>query len=396
MVRRIVPRLVLAALWFVTPAAARAQDAAIPDSAASPASPIAPELPTLEPPVVPVIPSAPDFPRGRISGYGFGDLYYNLEGDPRHAYAPSGADSGRAAIDNSGKPITRDLNGLAIRRIYFQLDNDLTIRVATRLRLEIDGKSLTSDGKIGVNVKSAYVQVRSVIPRGDFQVGMLSTPTWETAEEFWQYRSIEKTVGDFRGFASATDMGVLLKGFVDGEHRVGYAAAVANGTGQSPENNRYKKFYLSLPMRAGDLRFDPYVDYEDAAGNLDRTTYRLFAGYELRRMAAGVEWYDRVNHRAGIPNQEPCAWSIFTRAAVHPLFAVFVRLDDYRPDRRAANRVDSRMWIAGVDWQPVKDVHFMPNVESMQYRARGTAIAPSHHDLQARITFYYRFSRPQS
>ena len=38
----------------------------------------------------------PDFPRGRISGYLFGDLYYNVTGDPVHTYSgpvPLGAAS---------------------------------------------------------------------------------------------------------------------------------------------------------------------------------------------------------------------------------------------------------------------------------------------------------------
>jgi hypothetical protein len=38
----------------------------------------------------------------------------------------------------------------------------------------------------------------------------------------------------------------------------------------------------------------------------------------------------------------------------------------------------------------------MPNIEAMEYIDKGTAVAPGQHDLQARITFYYRYSRPQS
>jgi hypothetical protein len=36
----------------------------------------------------------------------------------------------------------------------------------------------------------------------------------------------------------------------------------------------------------------------------------------------------------------------------------------------------------------------MPNVMTTGYRARGTAVAPAHHDMQARITFYVRFAKP--
>src|SRR5207247_11153269 len=132
-----------------------------------------------------------------------------------------------------------------IRRVYFQLDNDLSIRYATRFRLEVDGRSLTSDGKITAFVKNAYLQAKSVWPRGDLWIGMVATPTWETAEEFWQYRSVEKTIGDFLGIASVSDLGVRASGNLDQDHHVGYAVMVGDGTGQRPETNRDKRFYLA-------------------------------------------------------------------------------------------------------------------------------------------------------
>src|SRR5213076_304601 len=113
------------------------------------------------------------------------DYYYNVTGDRRHAYDAAGADSGQVNIDGR-KPITRDLNGTQIRRVYFQLDSDLSYRFAARFRLEADSKALTSDGKIGVFVKAAYLQAKSVVPRGDVYFGIIGTPTIEVPEDFWQ------------------------------------------------------------------------------------------------------------------------------------------------------------------------------------------------------------------
>ena len=368
---------------------------------------------TLSPPapVVAVVPTPPDFPRGTISGHVFGDAYYNLVGDPNHAYDAGGADLGKANIDNTGKPITRDLNGVQIRRLYFQLDNDLSVRYSTRFRLEVDSKSLTSDGKIGVNAKAAYLKAKSVIPRGDVYFGLLGTPIWENEEEFWGYRSIEKSLGDFRALGTAADLGVELKGFADGGHRFGYVAMIGDGTGQKPEADRYKKYYFGLPVRLGDFRLEPYVDYENVRlnlkdlaapidsvpGNYDRATYRLFAGYEFRRVALGVTALERVNHWPTGPNREPRGLSVVARGTARPTVAVFARFDHWQSDHNLANRVDSQLWIAGLDWQPFKDVHVMPNVEATQYiRVGNPASVPAHHDLQARITLYYKFSRPQS
>jgi opacity protein-like surface antigen len=344
-----------------------------------------------------VVPTPPDYPRGKISGYIFADYYDNLAGDPTHHYNASGQDSDKVNIDNSSSSqIGRDLNGVQVRRVYFQLDNDLSVKYSTRVRLEIDGKSLTSDGKIGANVKAAYMLAKSMIPRGDFYFGMMSTPSYETAEDFWQYRSIEKTIADFRGIGSSADLGIELKGAFDPDHRFSYAAMIGNGVGQKPEDNRYKKFYLALPAKLGDFRIEPYVDYENAFKAHDRATYKIFAGYEHRLGAIGVELLDRNNHNPGAISQNPRGFSVFARTNPVPTFGAFARFDSWDPDRNLVNHVNSQLWIAGVDWQPIKDVHFMPNVEATQYDAKGTAVAPRHHDLQARLTVFYKFSKPQS
>jgi hypothetical protein len=275
----------------------------------------------------------------------------------------------------------------------------------------MDSKALTSDGKIGAYVKNAYLQAKSVLPRGDFYFGMINTPTWENSEEFWQYRSIEKTIADFRGLASSSDIGVGLKGYADPDHHLGYSGMVGTGTGQKPETDRFKKLYLAVPIRLGDLRIEPYADYQAVRVNLnatspaepdstalnnDQATWKIFAGYEFRRVALGLEALSRVNHKSGVPNQEPRGYSLFARGAFTPTVAAFARVDQWEPNHRADNRVDSRLWIAGLDWQPFRDVHIMPNVEATEYVAKGTAVTPTHHDLQARVTFYYRYSKPQS
>jgi hypothetical protein len=346
-------------------------------------------------------PTEPDFPRGRISGYIFGDYYYDVTGDPGHSYNASGTDTAKAYIDPTpfanGQPkvIGRDMNGTQIRRVYFQLDNDLSIKYSTRFRLEADSKSLTSDGKLGVAVRCAYLQVKNMLPRTSFLFGVLTTPIWENSEEFYGYRSVEKTIADFRGLGTSSDIGVQLKGFADGGHRVGFSAMLGNGLGNKPEDNRYKKAYLSLPLRPNDdIRIEPYVDYEWGAGGADKATYKVFAGYEGRKFSGGGELVDRVNHVTAGRNREPFGFSLFGRYRACEKATVFARYDQWQPNTRAADRIDTDLYIAGVDWEPYKDVHVMPNVETTQYRAQGAADAPPHHDMQARVTFYFKFAKP--
>ena len=343
---------------------------------------------------VPAVQSDSDFPRGRISGTMFGDVYDNVTGDPQHRYSAAGTDSDQVNIDGN-KNIGKDLNGVQLRRVYFQLDNDLSIKFATRFRLEMDGKEVTSGGKFGVFVKNAYLQVKNLVPRGNFFFGEITAPTFENTEEFWQYRSIEKTIADFRGIAPSSDLGLEMKGFVDAGHKIGYSAMIGNGQGQKPETNRYKRYYLALPLNpVHDFKLEPYVDYEPGFAGADKALYKLFAGYEFKKAAIGGEILDQVIHSRVAANTEARGFSAFGRMTPSPTLGAFARYDRWQPNKRAANRVDSDLMMAGLDWQPYKDIHVMPNVEATQYRARGTAVTPAHHDTQARITFYYKFSKP--
>lgn len=375
-------------------ASAPADSQDVPQNAPPTMAQTAPEGMPLAPPPVPVVQSEPDFPRGRISGYMFGDAYYNATGDPQHHYSAAGADSDQVNIDGS-KNIGKDLNGAQLRRVYFQLDNDFSIKFATRFRLELDGKELTSGGKLAVFVKNAYLQVKNLVPRGNFFFGEITTHAFENSEEFWQYRAVEKTIADFRGIASSSDLGIEMKGYADAGHKIGYEAMIGNGQGQKPENNRYKRYYFSLPLSPiRDLRIEPYVDYEPGFAGADKALFKLFAGYEMKKAAIGGEILDQVVHSRVAPNTEPRGYSVFARMTPSPTLGAYARYDRWQPNKRAADRVDSDLIIAGLDWQPYKDVHVMPNVEATQYRARGTAVAPAHHDTQARITLYYRFGKP--
>jgi len=348
-----------------------------------------------------VTPTPPDYPRGKISGYFFGDTYDDMVGNPisSRSYDAAGNDTDPAYISANGKPtgvIGKGLNGFQLRRVYFQLDNDLSAKFSTRFRLEADSKSLTSDGKVGVAVKAAYMQVRQLYPRADFFFGMNSTPTWENSEDYWSYRSIEKTIADFRGILPSTDIGAELKGFVDPAHVLGYTLMVGNGSGQKPETNRDKRTYLALPMHWRDWRLEPYVDYLNSPGARDTATYKVFAAWDIKRGAIGYEYIDQIGHVPAAAFNEAVGHSVFARWPFTDQVAAFARMDLWDPNLRTASRVRSQLWIAGVDYQPLKDVHFMPNVEATQYKAVGLAAVPPHHDLQARLTFFWKFSKPQS
>src|SRR5512146_3331458 len=130
-------------------------------------------------------------PKGKLSGLMFGDYFYNI--DQR---------------DTAKK----DLNGIQLRRIYFTYDYAISPNFDTRFRLEADQSALTSDGKIGVFVKDAYLKWKGIFEGSDVLFGVSPAPAFDASEEAWGYRSLEKTIMDLRGIVPSRDLGVDLKG----------------------------------------------------------------------------------------------------------------------------------------------------------------------------------------
>jgi hypothetical protein len=317
--------------------------------------------------------------RGRISGLVFGDLYYNVAGDPTHHYNAAGADSGKSYIDGNGTPITKDLNGAQIRRIYFQLDNDLSIKYSTRFRLEADSKELTSGGKIGVFVKAAYIQAKDWIPRGNAFLGMANTPTFENSEEFWGYRAIEKTITDFRGLASSSDLGVLLKATSTAVTRSATRHARPD-TGQRPENNRRSAPISRFRWLIEVHRIEPYVDYEGSAlaGERDRAL-------PLRRVRIQAPGTRRRGLQTGDPQLVTRIRSgTGLRAGRRGISHAYARYDKFQPDTKGANRVDPEP--RGVRLGPYRTCTSCRT--SSPYNTTRAAPRPAVAPTQARITFY--------
>jgi len=51
---------------------------------------------------------------------------------------------------------------------------------------------------------------------------------------------------------------------------------------------------------------------------------------------------------------------------------------------------ESTFLVAGVDWQPVKDISFIPNIEYVKYEQNSDGVTPGS-DLIGRITFFWKF-----
>jgi hypothetical protein len=313
----------------------------------------------------------------RISGYVIADAY---------------------AVLGSHDLAADDQTGFWIRRGYLTFDTRISDTWSSRLRFEVNSPGdFKTDAKMTPFVKDAHLAWRH--DGKELYMGISSSPTWEFAEGFWGYRSIEKTPLDLYRMGSSRDLGLAYKAkAMDG--KVFYHAMLGNGAGEGGETNEGKKGMFSFGFRPTDaLVAELYADYEDRPGNTDRTTYHAFLGWKGAGSRYGLEygWQDR-EVEAG-PDLDVAVASAFGVWGLSERSSLVARWDhafDGFPDAGKipyiplANDTGFDLAILGLDYALHERVNLIPNVEYVMYRDTDGSPAPDD-DLLARMTLYYQF-----
>jgi hypothetical protein len=194
----------------------------------------------------------------------------------------------------------------------------------------------------------------------------------------------------------------------------------------------YKIFYGDIWGKFADkkLYVDLYADYAKTAGataaipGQEHNMYKIFASYTTKPVTIGVEAYTQ-NIASGVTNTgTPSAptknpedatvkgISIWARGNFAKNWNYYARYDSYNPNSDF-NSADSytvntnygsytplykeQFYTAGVDYNPTKNVHFMPNIWAIYYQdnrdATTTGYQTNNHTLVYRFTFYYTFGK---
>ncbi len=330
---------------------------------------------------------AQEKPAGKVWGYAFGDYFYKLNG---------------TAVELSPtqySTVAKDFQAFQFRRLQLYYDHNISEKFFSRFMLEANDKSLQPDGKIGDFLKAAYLEWKNIVPRGNLALGLYPAPTWSwLTEKVWNYRSVEKTITDFRGMGGsggASDLGIVLRGNFDVGGRYGYGLMIGNGAGQKPENNKYKKFYGALNARpVKSLVLEAYADYEPGAANRNFSTLKGFAAYQTNRLTAGMEAVYQTQENAGVggADKTPFGITLFAWAPLPSMekLNAFARLDFFNPNTQVTDSgFNEYFLVAGLDYMPVKNVHFMPNLWVNSFSDKSPAAFSKDSDIAMRLTFYY-------
>ncbi len=358
---------------------------------------------------------------GKFSGYLFGDYAYKLHTDEQH----------RGAQQYSG--LKKNYNSFNIRRLYLQYGYQFAPRISSHITLahesvrEANQNSTDqlTDGNRAVFIKHAYIQFDAVIPRAAIVLGQQATPTFSRlSESVWGYRSIEKTLTDMRRISASSDLGLGIYGKMGANERIGYDILFANNSGTKFVPDTHKKIYTSLYAYFFDKKLVAQVNYEynktspfpNISGNAQ--IIKAFSVYNTTQTTAGVEVFKQFNKNATLylpvagaadslsAKSAAAGISVFYTRIIRPeKLTLFARVDWFNPD---ADFKSERFYLdgypstkevfatIGMDYQPVRNIHFMPNLWLNLYESKninGLAAPKNGYDLVGRITFYYLFNK---
>lgn len=379
-------------------------------------------------------------PVRRLWGYAFGDLYYKGHGD---ALNRGGS--------NQYTGIAQNRNGFQMRRIYLGYDYDINKKFSAEILLAaednetssiINGSSSTTtgdllaDNKLTFYIKLMNLRIHDIWTGTDLVIGQVSTPAFPLiTEKIWGYRMSERTVADIRRTPSF-DLGATLQGTFDpATKNYGFDVMVGNGTSAKPESDIYKWFYGDVWAKFFDKKVvvDLYADYEKlnpntaASPSASRNMLKGYIAYTTPVFTFGVEAFTNLlkngakvtntNKVVSYEDQRAEAISIYAHGRIvkddkskGDKLGYFVRYDNYNPDNKfdashgtyagVVSNYDpntkENFFNVGLDFQPSKNIHFMPNVWYNGYKSQLPGLngtAAKDHDLVYRATFFFQFGK---
>lgn len=388
-------------------------------------------------------------PQRRVWGYAFGDYYYD-------AHSP--ALTSTQGKENNYYQVPTYRNAFQFRRLYLGYDYEITKKFKAEVLLASEPNATTGvngttavqngdnlvDNKMSFYIKNFNLRYRDLWKGTDFVIGELSTPGFalneggtnaptSLSESTWGYRSIERTITDFHK-NNSYDVGASLQGTFDpATKNFGYVLMVSNNStasllsAASANTGFYKVFYGDIWAKFLNkkLYVDFYADYAKTAaatyllGAQEHNMYKIFAAYNTKPLTVGVEAYTQ-NIENGVTNTTTKlgenatvqGLSVWVKGGITKTLNYFARYDTYNPDTDFSSMVaytvntnygsydpttKEQFITAGLDFNPTKNVHFMPNVWFVQYKDQQDpsvkGYLPDNHTLVYRLTFFYTFGK---
>ena len=292
-------------------------------------------------------------------------------------------------------------NGFWFRRIYFTYEHEINETFSTRMRLEMAsaGDFISTSVALIPFIKDAYLKW-NVNNNNQILLGISQPPTLTVIEKIWGYRFVEKTPLDLQRWAPSRDFGIALSGNLKAGQNLKYHFMLANGSGNKSEVNKGKKILISLGYYLTEnIILEVYGDWNDNPGSTDFFTYQGFAGYTSDRVRIGLQYAHQTRKVEQNSDEQLDLASVFLILKFSKKMVLITRYDRmFAPNSLAVDQqyipfdptAKSTLFIAGVDYSPLKNINFTPNIEIVYYDKNVERKRPDT-DIIPRLTFYYKF-----
>lgn len=387
-----------------------------------------------------------DSNRNHFWGEVFGSLYTKVHADSVNSTSTLKTNATQYS------QVPQGFNAFSVQRVYLGYDyffnNKISAHVVLAHEELYDGNSKINTDNVSDRtfyLKYCFLEFDDIIKGITFNVGGIHTPSYSVLEQpFWGYRSLERTILDMRGIASANDVGVSASGKLwrkldtagNEDICVGFNLAVGNSTGAVPDNlsltgnTPFKKYYEDIYVKLlhNKLIIDFYADEHTVQwspyyeGNF---TGRAFIGYKTKYFNISIESFEQLmEHQATITagpdfvkpttnlnriqsgfSVEGAATLIKSKKTGDQKLGLVLRYDLYNPDANynnkdtyaasysTSNSYKENFILAALDYQPIKQIHVMPNIwyDGFENRAlNANHLKLSDNDLVLRLTLYYQ------
>ncbi|MDP1677403.1 MAG: hypothetical protein Q8L88_11115 [Bacteroidota bacterium] len=238
-------------------------------------------------------------------------------------------------------------------------------------------------------MKQAFVDVRNITSLVDLKVGMMQTLSSEVTEKIWDYRSLEATVLDRKGFTDEFDMGLTITGRTNAQGTSYARLAVYNGNGLLAENDKVKKLALAVGNWFDKYSvLEAYVDYENLPGGKSTIDAKVFYGMMSSKMTLGAEAFYRLERKmaAGGKDANPVGASLYSWFEMDKGLRAVARVDVVDNDFNVSNAGYREIYLnVGIDYLPVPEVHLIPNLVYTKNLKKGTG-TEIVDDMEVRLT----------
>lgn len=327
-----------------------------------------------------------------FSGLFFGDYNYVLSHDNTNPV------NGTSTFGTAAGHLQKGAGEFDYRRIYLTAAYDVAPDFLAQFRLESDPSASSlgagnNSGKLSTMIKDAFIQWKNVTEGGNIIIGLQGTPQINMAEGVFGYRPIEKTIEDLHGISASRDLGVSYNQVFSSQFKAGLL--VGNNSGNGVPANKYKAAYLYLqynPVKEFTVLLNGQYNSGPggAAGTTNNRIVDIILNYANSSFSLGGQYFANGLSSDVAPTLQRNGFSLNGWVALTSNLRIVARFDNYVPTTTGQNTAyataTQNLIMGALDWTVEKNVHIMPNIESVSYgNSNSTA------DLLARATFYVSF-----